>query len=152
VPDIAVAGDFIVGFPNETDDDFSQTADLLKKASYKNSFIFKYSPRPGTIADKRLDDNIPMEIKNQRNIELLKIQEEISEKLADEFLGKTVKTLVEGPSKKSHQNEGVTFPQLIGRTGTDWIVVFNGPPSLAGQFANVKITRTSPLTLFGEIV
>jgi tRNA-2-methylthio-N6-dimethylallyladenosine synthase len=152
VPDIAVAGDFIVGFPDETDDDFSQTADLLKKADYKNSFIFKYSPRPGTIADKRLEDNVSMEIKNKRNIELLKIQEEISARLARDFLGKTVKVLVEGPSKKSNRDQESTLPQLIGRTGTDWIVVFNGPPALAGRFANVKITRTTPLTLFGVLI
>jgi tRNA-2-methylthio-N6-dimethylallyladenosine synthase len=150
VPDIAVAGDFIVGFPGETDDDFAQTVDLVKKARYKNSFIFKYSPRPGTIADKRLEDNVPQEIKEKRNHELLKVQEEISGKLARQFLGQTVKILVEGPSKKSHQP--TNLPQLIGRTTGDWIVVFNGPESLTGQFADVKITRTTPLTLFGEVV
>ena len=153
VPDITVAGDFIVGFPVETDDDFSRTAELLIKAQYKNSFIFKYSPRPGTTADKRLQDNIPMEIKTTRNVELLKIQEQISARLAVEFIGKTVKILVEGPSKKSRRdavNEaGLT--QLIDTTAGDWIVVFNGPDSLAGQFATVKITKTTPLTLFGEI-
>jgi tRNA-2-methylthio-N6-dimethylallyladenosine synthase len=149
VPDIAIAGDFIVGFPGETDDDFARTVELVKRANYKNCFIFKYSSRPGTIADKRLEDTIPLEVKKQRNIELLKVQEEISGKLAREFLGQTVKILVEGPSKKSHQVGNL--PQLIGRTTGDWIVVFNGPESLAGQFATVKITRTSPLTLFGEL-
>jgi tRNA-2-methylthio-N6-dimethylallyladenosine synthase len=160
VPDIAIAGDFIVGFPGETDDDFAQSAELLKKARYKNSFIFKYSPRPGTVADKRLEDNIPLEIKTRRNSELLKIQEEISGDLAKQFNGKTVKVLVEGPSKKSHRNKnncraGLAPPnqseiQLVGRTAADWIVVFNSPQVLAGQFTNVKITRTTPLTLFGE--
>ena len=101
VPDIAVAGDFIVGFPGETDDDFAQTVELVKKARYKNSFIFKYSSRPGTIADKRLEDNVPQQIKEKRNHELLKVQEEISRILAAEFTGQTVKVLVEGPSKKS---------------------------------------------------
>jgi tRNA-2-methylthio-N6-dimethylallyladenosine synthase len=152
VPDIAIAGVFIVGFPGETDDDLAQSVDLLKKTQYKNSFVFKYSPRPGTIADKRLEDNIPEEIKNQRNNELLKAQGEISAKLADDFSGKTVKVLVEGPSKKSLKRQVMALPQLIGRTAGDWIVVFNGPTTLAGQFANVKITRTTPLTLFGELV
>jgi tRNA-2-methylthio-N6-dimethylallyladenosine synthase len=151
VPGIAISGDFMVGFPGETEEDFEKTVSLVQKARYKNCFVFKYSPRPGTIADIRLDDNIPMEIKNSRNIELLKIQEEISGRLACELLGKTVKVLVEGPSKKSHQNEGKTLPQLIGRMATDWIVIFNGPAPLAGQFANVKITKTSPFTLFGEL-
>jgi tRNA-2-methylthio-N6-dimethylallyladenosine synthase len=150
VPDIAVAGDFIVGFPGETDDDFAQTVDLVKKADYKNSFIFKYSPRPGTIADKRLEDNVPQEIKEKRNHELLKVQEEISRALASEFIGQTVKVLVEGPSKKAHMAGNI--PQLVARTASDWITVFNGPENLAGQFATVKITKTTPLTLFGEIV
>ncbi|MCJ7729345.1 MAG: MiaB/RimO family radical SAM methylthiotransferase, partial [Sedimentisphaerales bacterium] len=183
VPDIAIAGDFIVGFPGETDDDFAQTVDLVKKANYKNCFVFKYSPRPGTTADKRLEDTIPLEVKKQRNCELLKVQEEISGELAREFSGKTVKVLVEGPSKKSrltaeHARLGVARRsraenaekkniitsanstvsavksgiQLVGRTAGDWIVVFNSPKSLAGQFANVKIAKTSPLTLFGELV
>lgn len=154
VPDISIAGDFIVGFPNETDDDFTQTVGLLKKSKYKNSFIFKYSPRPGTVADKRLEDNIPMDIKNKRNIELLKIQEQISGDLASEFVGKTVKILVEGPSKKSRRSieDKPGDLQLIGRTAGDWIVVFDGPETLAGKFANVGITRTSPLTLFGNLV
>jgi tRNA-2-methylthio-N6-dimethylallyladenosine synthase len=93
-----------------------------------------------------------MEIKNKRNVELLKVQEQISAKLANEFMGKTVKVLVEGPSKKARQNDGKVLSQLVGRTGGDWIVIFDGPESLAGHFANVKITRTSPLTLFGEII
>jgi tRNA-2-methylthio-N6-dimethylallyladenosine synthase len=150
VPDIAIAGDFIVGFPGETDEDFAQTAELLRKARYKNSFIFKYSPRPGTMADKRLEDNVLLEIKTKRNVELLKIQEEISSEIAKQFNGQIVKVLVEGPSKKSARNQVSALPQLIGRTATDWIVVFNSQPSLSGRFTNVKITRTTPLTLFGE--
>jgi tRNA A37 methylthiotransferase MiaB len=78
------------------------------------------------------------------------VQEEISRALAAEFTNQTIKVLVEGPSKKSHQVDNL--PQLIGRTSGDWIAIFNGPETLAGQFANVKITRTSPLTLFGELV
>jgi len=153
VPGIAIAGDFIVGFPGETEEDFQATVDLVKKARYKNCFIFKYSPRPGTNADTKLKDNIPAEIKKKRNIELLDIQNEISEELSRQSLNKTVKVLVEGPSKKPHLNStgSENKPQLVGRTATDYIVVFNGPWSLAGQFAKVKITKTSALTLFGEL-
>jgi len=154
VPEIAIAGDFIVGFPGETEEDFQATVELTKKARYKNCFIFKYSPRPETSADKKLQDNVPMEIKKRRNIELLAVQEKISDELSRDFLGKEVKVLVEGLSKKPHLNSagGKDMPQLVGRTATDYIVVFNGPESLAGQFAKVKITKTSPLTLFGELV
>jgi len=153
VPAIAIAGDFIVGFPGETEEDFQATVDLVKKAEYKNCFIFKYSPRPGTAADKRLQDTVSQEVKKQRNMELLAVQEKISDELSREFLNKEVTILVEGLSKKPHLDpaEGRDLPQLVGRTETDWIVVFNGPTSLAGQFAKVKITKTSPLTLFGEL-
>ena len=153
VPGIAIAGDFIVGFPGETEKDFQQTVSLVQKARYKNCFIFKYSPRPGTTAEEKLQDTVSTEVKKKRNIELLAVQEKISDELSKEFLGKTVVVLVEGLSKKPHLNakNGENRPQLVGRTATDWIVVFNGPTSLAGQFAKVKITKTSPLTLFGEI-
>jgi tRNA-2-methylthio-N6-dimethylallyladenosine synthase len=153
VPDIAVAGDFIVGFPDETEDDFQATVDLTRKARYKNCFVFKYSPRPGTTADKHLADSIPDEVKQQRIVELLAVQEQISGELSQAFLGRQVTVLVEGPSKKARVNptDSDDHPQLVGRTSTDHIVVFNGPVSLAGQLAQVRITRTSPLTLFGEL-
>lgn len=153
VPGIAIAGDFIVGFPGETEEDFAATVELVKKAGYRNCFIFKYSPRADTTADKKLQDNVPAEIKQRRNVELLAVQEKISNELSREFLGKQVKVLVEGLSKKSPRNsgDGAAGSQLMGRTAEDWIVVFNGPPSLAGEFTKVKITRVSPLTLFGEL-
>jgi tRNA-2-methylthio-N6-dimethylallyladenosine synthase len=155
VPGIALSGDFIVGFPGETERDFEQTVELVRKARYKNCFIFKYSPRPGTTADKRLEDNVPADVKKRRNIELLSVQEEISEQLSRRYLGKTVEILVEGLSKKPHLDspaEGRNLPQLVGRTAADWIVVFNGPAALAGRFTKVKITKTAPLTLFGQLL
>jgi len=152
VPDIAIAGDFIVGFCGETDGDFQKSAELIRKAQYKNSFIFKYSNRPGTRADEKLVDDVPMEIKKQRNIELLAVQEAVSEEFNKSFIGKTVKVLVEGTSKKSHLDgiDGEKLPQLIGRTAGDCIVVFEGLADLAGKFADVKIIRSSALTLFGQ--
>jgi tRNA-2-methylthio-N6-dimethylallyladenosine synthase len=152
VPDIAIAGDFIVGFPGETDEEFRKTVELVKKARYKNCFVFKYSPRPGTTSEKKLQDTVPAEVKQARNIELLAVQERISEQLSSEFLGKTLKVLVEGPSKKPRLNaaENQNNPQLAARTATDYIVVFNAPETLAGKFAKVKITKTTPLTLFAQ--
>ncbi|MDD5328355.1 MAG: tRNA (N6-isopentenyl adenosine(37)-C2)-methylthiotransferase MiaB [Phycisphaerae bacterium] len=153
VPGIALSGDFIVGFPGETEEDFKQTVSLVQNARYKNCFVFKYSPRPGTTADKRLQDTVAEEVKKKRNIKLLAVQEKISDELSKEFQGKEVKVLVEGPSKKAKVNpcSEKGCAQLIGRTEGDWIVVFDGPMTLAGEFAKVKITRTSPLTLFGEM-
>ena len=154
VPDIAIAGDFIVGFPGETDEDFAATVELVKKAKYKNCFVFKYSPRPGTRAIDKLEDDVTLEVKKQRNAELLEIQNRISEEDNKSFLNTAVEVLVEGPSKKPHLNSAQhdNEPQLIGRTATDHIVVFNGPPSLAGEFTKVNITKTNALTLFGELI
>jgi tRNA-2-methylthio-N6-dimethylallyladenosine synthase len=149
VPGIAVAGDFIVGFPGETDEDFRQTVELAKKARYRNCFVFKYSPRPGTAGERKLKDDVPAEVKRQRNIELLAVQEKISNELSKEFLEKIVTVLVEGHSKKPHLDGGNL--QLVGRTDTDWIVVFEGVENLAGEFVKVKIARSSPLTLFGSL-
>lgn len=153
VPGVSIASDFIVGFPNETDDDFAATVDLVKKARFKNSFVFKYSPRPSTHSTKKMEDNVSDEIKKQRNIELLDVQNNIAEEDNKSFAGQTLEVLVEGLSKKSHLNkaENNNNPQLIGRTATDYIVVFNGPESLTGGFAKVKIDKTSPLTLFGQL-
>lgn len=160
VPDIAVAGDFIVGFPGETQEDFEATVDLVRKARYKNSYIFKYSPRPGTTAERRLADTVPDDVKQQRNVELLAVQDRISAELNQACVGRQATVLVEGPSKKqirsaacgaSSESSSVAV-QLVGRTSTDQIVVFDGQPSLAGQFARVLIKQASPLTLFGDLL
>ena len=153
VPGISIASDFIVGFPGETDEDFEATAKLVTKARFKNSFVFKYSPRPGTNSADKLEDTVPDEVKKQRNIELLAIQNRISEEENVRFLGKSVEVLVEGLSKKPHLNraENDNNPQLIGRTAGDYIVVFNGPEKLTSRIIPVKITKTSALTLFGSL-
>lgn len=152
-PGVSIASDFIVGFPGETEEDFDATVELVKKAEYKNCFVFKYSPRPGTRAIKKLRDDVSEDVKKRRNTELLAVQTVISEEYNKRYLGQVVTVLVEGLSKKPHLNkaENEGHPQLIGRTGTDHIVVFNGPESLAGEFANVRVVKTAPLTLFGDL-
>jgi tRNA-2-methylthio-N6-dimethylallyladenosine synthase len=153
VPDIAVAGDFIVGFPGESDEDFEATCELVRRIRYKNCFIFKYSPRPGTRADQKLADSVAEEVKKQRNIALLELQNKISEQDNCNFIGQTVEVFVEGPSKNPHLNTSETqhLPQLVGRTGADSIVVFPGSANLAGSFLSVRIVKVSALTLFGEV-
>jgi tRNA-2-methylthio-N6-dimethylallyladenosine synthase len=153
VSDIAIAGDFIVGFPEETEEDFEATCDLLTRAQYKNAFIFKYSPRPGTRADKTLADDVPAEVKKHRNTRLLELQNSVSMEYNKRFIGKIMEVMVEGPGKKPHlDGPRHDLPQLVGRTATDYIVIFDGPLQLAGTFAKVRITRTSALTLFGQYV
>jgi len=97
---LTVAGDIIVGFPSETDDDFRATAGLVERARYKNCFIFKYSPRPGTIAFDKLADDVPEDVKRRRNSELLAIQQRVSAAVGAEFVGRTLEVFVQGVSKR----------------------------------------------------
>jgi tRNA-2-methylthio-N6-dimethylallyladenosine synthase len=101
---VGISSDFIIGFPTETDDDFEATASLIRRARFKNSFIFKYSPRPGTVAFDKLEDDVPDNVKRDRNTKLLALQNEVSDQVAREYVGHTLRVFVEGPSKK-HQSQ-----------------------------------------------
>lgn len=103
VPDIALAGDFIVGFCGETEEDFQQTVTLVRAVEYKSIFVFKYSPRPGTAADRVKPDDVPAEVKARRNNELLAVQYEISHRQKQHLIGATVEVLVEGYSKAARR-------------------------------------------------
>ena len=95
LPDCTIAGDIIVGFPSETDADFEETVSLVRAVPFKNNFIFKYSPRPGTAAITRFEDDVPTEVKKLRNNLLLDIQTEVSAKVHGSWAGKTVEVLLE---------------------------------------------------------
>ncbi|AMV22263.1 tRNA (N6-isopentenyl adenosine(37)-C2)-methylthiotransferase MiaB [Planctomyces sp. SH-PL14] len=112
VPGAAVSSDFIVGFCGETEEAFQKCMDVVREFRFKNSFIFKYSPRPGTKANELWSDDIPEEVKRRRNNELLTLQNEISEEDNAEFLGRTVEVLVEGPSKRTTKAKGTTSGQM----------------------------------------
>jgi tRNA-2-methylthio-N6-dimethylallyladenosine synthase len=101
MPDISIAGDMIVGFCGETEPDFERSLELLRYARYKNCFVFKYSPRPGTAADARLPDDVPDEVKRRRNNDMLVVQAEINLANHRAMLGQIVEVLVEGPSKSA---------------------------------------------------
>jgi len=144
IPEVAISSDFIVGFCGETEPAFEKCLDLVREAKFKNSFIFKYSPRPGTKAHELYADDVPEDIKKRRNNDLLGVQNEVSRTDHRRIVGQIVEVLVEGPSK-----HGVH--QLTGRTMTDHIVVFDGPTRLTGQLIDVQITDASPFTLFGAV-
>ncbi len=153
IPGAAVTSDFIVGFCSETEDDFQQTVDLVRLGRFKNSFIFKYSTRPGTKAAELYADDVPEAVKRRRNNKLLAIQNQVSLAENQPFLGRTVEILVEGPSKVSRKkNEDETTAQLVGRTACDRIVVFDGPRELTGKILPVKIEKVDAFTLVGSIV
>jgi len=152
VPGAAITSDFIVGFCGETEADYQHTAALVRRGRFKNSFIFKYSPRPGTKATQQYADDVPDAIKRHRNNELLAIQNAIS--LADNraWIGRRAEILVEGPSKVARKRDDAgDVVQLVGRTACDRIVVFDGPRNLTGQILPVRIEKVDAFTLFGTI-
>jgi tRNA-2-methylthio-N6-dimethylallyladenosine synthase len=154
LPEAAVTSDFIVGFSGESEEDFRKTYDLVEECRFKNSFIFKYSERPGTKGAEIFPDDIPYEVKNRRNNDLLALQNRISEEDSQRLLGGRVEVLVEGPSDRA-KNRGEDHGdllQLTGRTPDDRIVVFEGNPRLVGQLVEVAIYDVSPHTLFGAVV
>ncbi|HVX14836.1 MAG TPA: tRNA (N6-isopentenyl adenosine(37)-C2)-methylthiotransferase MiaB [Pirellulales bacterium] len=153
ISDAAVTSDFIVGFCGETEADFEATAELVRESRFKNSFIFKYSPRPGTKADELFADDVPEDVKRRRNNELLAIQNAISEEDNQAFLGREVTVLVEGPSKASRkQHDDGDLLQLTGRTNCDRIVVFEGNRRLIGQFLPIVVYEANAFTLFGSVI
>ncbi|MBN8626465.1 MAG: radical SAM protein, partial [Planctomycetes bacterium] len=171
IPDAAVTSDFIVGFCGETEEDFQKTVELVEESRFKNSFIFKYSPREGTKADDLYPDDVPDDVKRRRNNDLLAVQNRISYEDNQAFLGRTVEILVEGPSERARRHEEHSYGddqpeaggehthgdvhgpiQLVGRTNCDRIVVFDGNPRQIGQFLPVTVYDANSFTLFGEVV
>jgi tRNA-2-methylthio-N6-dimethylallyladenosine synthase len=162
VPDITLASDFIVGFCGENEEDHRQTMALIERCRFKNIFVFKYSPRPGTVADKRDADDVPDSVKRRRNLELLRLQEGISLAANQRLVGQTLEVLVEGYSKAAikaqdaEQSRGDEVgwrrsDQLVGRSRCDQIVMFPGPPEAIGAFAEVRIVAATALTLHGAL-
>ncbi|HYF14354.1 MAG TPA: MiaB/RimO family radical SAM methylthiotransferase [Phycisphaerales bacterium] len=109
---LMLSGDFIVGFPTETDEDFARTLALVERARYKNAFIFKYSPRPGTIAFDKIPDDVPEDVKRRRNNELLDAQSRVSDAVSREQVGRTFGVMVEGLSPRSLKQAGMTQGQM----------------------------------------
>ncbi len=114
---LMLSGDIIVGFPTETDEDHDATKRMLERSRYKNCFIFKYSPRPGTVAYDKIPDDIDDKIKRARNNELLVMQTEISDSIASEQVGKSFKVLVEGISRREHRKRGTEIKAGSGMVG-----------------------------------
>ncbi len=149
VPGVVLAGDFIVGFPGETEADHAASADLIRRSGYKNSFIFKYSPRPGTAAARNFKDDVPADVKRRRNSELLAVQKEVGLTHHKAYIGQALEVLAEGPSPWAARRKGGS--QLVGRTRGDHIVVFDAPPQIAGQYVSVEVIGATALTLLGRL-
>ena len=141
-PEIALSSDFIVGFPEETDDDFEQTMDLVRRVTFAQSYSFKYSARPGTPA-AAMKDQIPEEIKTERleKLQALLIEQHAAYNAG--FLGKTMHVLLEDKAKKAGY--------LLGHTPQMQNVVVKASEEFLGQIVPVRITKTAATTLDGEL-
>lgn len=144
IPGVSLTADIIVGFPQETEEDFLDTLDVVSEARYDNAFMFMYSIRRGTKAAE-MDGQVEDEVKKERLQRLIKLQNSIARELSEEYIGKKERVFVEGPSKK---NDKV----LTSRTSTNKIVLFEGSLDLIGQFVDIEIYDAKTWTLYGKIV
>lgn len=141
-PDIALTTDVIVGFPGETEEDYAQTRELVKQVQFDNAFIFRYSPRRDTPA-ATMEDQVPEALKEARNKDLLALLDDSAKAKSEALVGHLVQILCEGPSKTNAE-------RLSGRTPGNKIVVFEGGTRHIGQIFDVRITRTTGFTLYGD--
>ncbi|MFN8109531.1 MAG: tRNA (N6-isopentenyl adenosine(37)-C2)-methylthiotransferase MiaB [Thermoleophilia bacterium] len=144
IPDISLTTDIIVGFPGETDEDFAETLSLVREAAYDGAYTFVYSPRPGTEAAERMDDDVSPEVKRERIQALVEVVQDMARTRAARFVGTTGEVLVEGPSR--------TDPtRLRGRLSQNITVNFTGDAA-PGTLVDVEVTQATSTTLTGQQV
>ncbi|MFA7493943.1 MAG: tRNA (N6-isopentenyl adenosine(37)-C2)-methylthiotransferase MiaB [Proteiniphilum sp.] len=143
IPGCGLSTDIMCGFHSETEEDHRETLSMMREVEFDSAFMFKYSERPGTYAAKRLEDNIPEEVKSRRLQEIIDLQMELSRQSNEKDLGKEFEVLTEGFSKRSRE-------QLFGRTDQNKVVIFDKRKHRIGEFVKVKITGFTAATLLGE--
>ena len=141
-PEMGVGTDIIVGFPGETEEDFDETLNLCREVEFDNAFLFKYSRRRDTPAAE-MPDQLPEELIEERHARLLEAVDEIRVRKLNEYVGRRMEILVEGPSRRN-------AARLEGRTRCNKIVVFEGGERFVGQVMDVEIESASPTTLYGN--
>ena len=145
IPDCGISHDMISGFPNETEKDHRETLSLMNEVKYDFGYMFKYSERPGTLAAKKFQDNIPEKIKKNRLQEIIDLQQEHSKLRTEQYIGKVVEVLIEKESKKSNL-------YWAGRNQQNTVVVFPKNSHKLGDFVKVKIKECTSATLIGESI
>ena len=143
LPDCGLTTDIFVGYHSETEEDHQLSLSLMRECGYDSAFMFKYSERPGTYASRHLPDDVPEEIKLRRLNEMIALQNELSAESYNKDIGGEFEVLVEGVSKRSHN-------QLFGRTSQNKVVVFDRGDHHVGDFVKVRVKEASSATLKGE--
>ena len=145
IPDCAISHDMITGFPTETEEDHQDTLSLMKYVKYSFGYMFAYSERPGTLAERKMEDDIPQDVKKRRLQEIVDLQQEHSLINTTQFVGKTMEVLIEKESKKSSE-------QWAGRNEQNTMVVFPKEHYKKGDFVNVKVSDCTSATLIGKAI
>lgn len=145
LPDCTISHDLITGFPSETEADHQDTLSLMEYVKYSFGYMFAYSERPGTMAERKLKDDVPEAVKKQRLAEIVDLQQKHSLYRTQQFVGKVVEVLIEKESKKSSEH-------WSGRNEHNTVVVFPKEHYKVGDFVNVKTTNCTSATLIGEAV
>jgi len=140
----AITTDIIVGFPGETESDYEQTRELVGQIQFDNAFVFRYSPRRDTPAAE-MSDQIDESVKAERNQDLLRVVNESARRAGERLVGRDVEVLCQGPSKTNRA-------RLMGRTGTNKIVVFEGGDELVGEIVDVRVQQANGFSLYGTPV
>jgi tRNA-2-methylthio-N6-dimethylallyladenosine synthase len=143
LPGLLLATDIIVGFPGETEEDFEATMEALREVRFAGIFSFRFSPRPLTAA-ARMRDDVPLEVKRRRLLELQNLQKALQTEIFRSFVGQDLKVLGLGPSPKG----GGRFQ---GRTEGNLVVNFAAPRAIPGEFASIRVTGCGPYSLHGEL-
>ena len=145
IPDCAISTDIITGFCGETDAEPRDTVSLMEKVQFDYAYMFKYSERPKTLAERKFEDDVPEEIKGKRLTEIIELQTAHSLAANERQIGTIQEVLVEGPSKRSEL-------QFCGRNSRNSMVVFDRKQAEKGSYVQVKITGCTSATLFGELI
>jgi tRNA-2-methylthio-N6-dimethylallyladenosine synthase len=143
IPNCGISHDMITGFPGETEADHQHTLSLMEYVKYDFGFMFAYSERPGTLAARKLEDDVPEEVKKRRLTEIIDLQQQHSLYRNQKYIGQVTEVLIEGDSKKSNAH-------WMGRNSQNTVVVFPKEQFLKGQLVNVKIEECTSATLLGH--
>ncbi|MGV3461247.1 MAG: tRNA (N6-isopentenyl adenosine(37)-C2)-methylthiotransferase MiaB [Flavobacterium sp.] len=145
IPEMSLSQDMIAGFPTETEQDHQDTLTLMEHCKYDFGFMFAYSERPGTLAARKMEDDVPDDVKNRRLTEIINLQQKMALERTQRFIGQVVEVLVEKESKRSEAH-------WSGRNSQNTVVVFPKGNYKPGDFVNVLITDCTSATLIGEAV
>jgi tRNA-2-methylthio-N6-dimethylallyladenosine synthase len=146
IPDCSISTDIIIGFCTETEEEHQDTLSLMEYVKFEFAYMYTYSERPGTLAAKRFEDDIPENVKTRRFNEILKMQQACSLNRLEQHIGKTHRILIDGFSKKSDKD-------FSGKSEHNITVVFPANENIKpGDYVNVEIVRCTPATLIGQLI